>query len=205
MWAVAVGRAREATRPLSRADPDVRRQAYRTKLFRHAFDVASASSAAIAFHDVGAARSVRLTLSGQPCRFAGHGFLCRLRMPVSPLSRSGARLTVPMTESPREAARPLPAPIPACDAKRTAPGSSPLPWPSLRMTNSAPSCSPHGANISTLQDSLDVTGCCFAPHSLGDTSLPWPDRQGRQHIQSPRCTGRLLRDLLVVITTGLAA
>jgi len=48
-------------------------------------------------------------------------------MPVSPLSRSGARLAVPMTERPRQAARPLHAPIPTCDAKHTAPGSSRTP------------------------------------------------------------------------------
>ena len=45
------------------------------------------------------------------------------------------------------------------------PGSTPLPWPSVSISNSAPSCSPFGANITTLQDSLDVTGCCFAPLS----------------------------------------
>ena len=103
---------REATPsgpPSPRTDPDVRRQAYRPRLFTHACDAASASPAAIAFREVGAARSVRPTLSGQSLR-SGHGFLCRLRMPVSPLSRSGARRTVSMTERPREAARPLPAP-----------------------------------------------------------------------------------------------
>jgi len=93
------------------------------------------------------------------------------------------------------------------------PGSSPLPWPSSSSSDSAPSYSPRGANISTLQDlslrlrsgqalslskdSLHVTGCCFTPRSPGgDTSL--------QYSQSPGCTGRLLRDLLVVFTTGLA-
>jgi len=75
-------------------------------------------------------------------------------------------------------------------------GSSPLPWPSLSLSSSAPSFSPCGANISTLQDSLDVTGCCFAPLSQGDTTL--------QHIWSPRRTGCLLRGLLTVTTTGLA-
>ena len=99
-----------AEAPSPRTDPCARREAYRTRLFRHACDVASASRAAIAFSEVGAVRSVQPTRSGQPLR-SGHGCLCRLRMPVSPLSRSGARRTVPMTERPREAARPLPARI----------------------------------------------------------------------------------------------
>ena len=42
------------------------------------------------------------------------------------------------------------------------PGSSRLPWPSLSLTSSALPCSPSRANLSTLQDSLDVTGCGFA-------------------------------------------
>ena len=71
----------------------------------------------------------------------------------------------------------------------------PLPWPSVSISNSAPSCSPCGANISTLQDSLDVTGCCFAPLPQRVTSL--------QHIRLPRCTGCLLRGPLAVTTTGL--
>ena len=75
-----------------------------------AFYVASASPAAIAFREVGAARSVRPTLAGQSLR-SGHGCLCRLRMPVSPLSRSGTHRTGPMTERPRKAARPPPARI----------------------------------------------------------------------------------------------
>ena len=52
------------------------------------------------------------------------------------------------------------------------------------------------AAIAKGKDSPDFTGCCFAPRSPGDTAV--------QHIESPECTGRLLRDLLVVITTGLA-
>ena len=76
------------------------------------------------------------------------------------------------------------------------PGSSHLPWPSLRMTSSALPCSPFGANISTLQDSLHVTGCGLAPLSRGDTTL--------QHIRSPGSTGCLLRGLLTVTTVGLA-
>jgi len=66
--AIAVERPREAASPLPHTDPTVRRQAYRTRLFRHAFDVASASRAAIGFCEVGAARNVRLTRSGQPLR-----------------------------------------------------------------------------------------------------------------------------------------
>ena len=76
------------------------------------------------------------------------------------------------------------------------PGSSPLPWPSLCVNSSAPSFSRFRANISALQDSLYVTGCCFAPLSQGDTTL--------RHSQSPGCTGCLLRGLLSVTTTGLA-
>ena len=64
------------------------------------------------------------------------------------------------------------------------------------VTNSAPSCSPFGANISTLQDSLYVTGCCFAPSSRRDTTL--------QHSQSPGCTGCLLPRRLTVTRIGLS-
>ena len=52
---------REATRsgpPSPLTDHHVRREAYRTSLFTHACDVASASRAAIAFREVGATRSV---------------------------------------------------------------------------------------------------------------------------------------------------
>ena len=76
------------------------------------------------------------------------------------------------------------------------PGSSPLPWPSLSLTNSAPSGSRPRANISALQDSLYVTGCCFAPLPQGHTPL--------QHNRSPRSTGSLLRGLLAVTTAGLS-
>jgi len=75
------------------------------------------------------------------------------------------------------------------------PGSSHLPWPSLRMTSSALPCPPFGANISTLQGSLYVTGCWFAPPSRRDTAL--------QHHRSPDSTGCLLRGPLVV-TPGLS-
>ena len=73
------------------------------------------------------------------------------------------------------------------------PGSSTLPWPSLRMTSSAPSFSRFRANISTLQDLLYATGCCFAPSSRRVTTL-----------QRLLTTGCLLRGLLTVTTTGLA-
>jgi hypothetical protein len=73
-------------------------------------------------------------------------------------------------------------------------GSSPLPWPSPSLTGSAPSFSPCGANISTLQDSLYVTGCCFAPSSRRDTTL--------RHSQSPGCTGCLLPGRLTLTRTG---
>jgi len=81
-------------------------------------------------------------------------------------------------------------------SSRLIPGSPLLPWPSLSLNSWTPSCSPLGANISTLQDSLDVTGCCFAPLPQGDTSL--------QHIRLPGCIGCLLRGPLAVTTTGLA-
>ena len=67
----------------------------------------------------------------------------------------------------------------------------------LCMRGSAPSGSLR-ANMSTLQDSRDATGCCVAPLPQGDTPL--------QHLRSPRSTGRLLRGLLAVTTiTGRAA
>ena len=75
-------------------------------------------------------------------------------------------------------------------------GSSPLPWPSPSLIGSAPSCSPFGANLSTLQDSLYVTGCCFALLSQEVTSL--------QHSQSPGCTGCLLPGRLSVTRIGLS-
>ena len=88
------------------------------------------------------------------------------------------------------------------------PGSSHLPWPSLSLTSSAPSCSPFGANLSTLlceallRHSLYVTGCGFALLSQEVTTLPWPDRQDRQHLRSPRSTGCLLRGCLTITATG---
>jgi len=84
------------------------------------------------------------------------------------------------------------------------PGSSRLPWPSLSLTSSALPGSPSGANLSTLQDSLCVAGCGFALLSQEVTTLPWPDRQDRQHHQSPDSTGSLLRGLLAVTTVGLS-
>jgi len=47
-----------------------------------------------------------------------------------------------------------------------------------------------------LQDSLHVTGCCFALPSQEDTPL--------QHNRSPGSTGSLLRGLLAVTTVGLS-
>ena len=76
------------------------------------------------------------------------------------------------------------------------PGSSHLPWPSLSLKSSALPCSPSGANISTLQGSLHVTGCGFALPSQEVTTL--------QHHQSPDSTGCLLRGLLAVTTVGLS-
>ena len=75
------------------------------------------------------------------------------------------------------------------------PGSSPLPWPSPSLTGSAPSFSHLWANLSTPQDSLDVTGCWFAFLSQEVTSL--------QHNRSPDCTGCLLPGRLTVTRTGL--
>jgi len=51
---------------------------------------------------------------------------------------------------------------------------------------------PFRANISTLQDSRDVTGCEFASFSQGGTTL--------QHLRSPRGTGCLLRGGLIPTT-----
>lgn len=63
-----------------------------------------------------------------------------------------------------------------------APESSPLPWPSRYWRRSAPSCSPCGANISTLQDSLHGTDYGVALPSREHTAL--------HHNQSPGCSGR---------------
>ena len=75
------------------------------------------------------------------------------------------------------------------------PESSPLPWPSRQMKRWAPSWSPCGANMSTLQDSLDGTDYEFALLSQEDTAL--------HHTRSPKCSGSLLRGSLVITTTGL--
>ena len=88
-----------------------------------------------------------------------------------------------------------PAPHTPEGPSRLLPGSSPLPWPSLSLTSSAPSGSRCRANTPTLQDSLHVTGCCFALLPQEDTSL--------QHNRSPGSTGSLLRGLLAVATVGL--
>lgn len=76
------------------------------------------------------------------------------------------------------------------------PDSSPLPWPSRSLQRSALPCSPLGANMSTLQDSLNGTGCWFAPPSQRDTPL--------RHTGSPQCNGSLLRGSLAITATGLA-
>ena len=75
-------------------------------------------------------------------------------------------------------------------------GSSRLPWPSPSLTSSALPCSPFGANLSALQDSLYVAGCGFALLSQEVTTL--------QHLRSPRSTGCLLRGGLILTATGLA-
>jgi len=75
------------------------------------------------------------------------------------------------------------------------PDSSPLPWPSLCMNRSALLCSPLGANMSALQDSLHGTDCWFAPPSQRDTPL--------HHLRSPGSSGSLLRGSLAITTTGL--
>jgi hypothetical protein len=76
------------------------------------------------------------------------------------------------------------------------PGSSPLPWPSLSLISSAPSGSRCRANISALQDSLHVTGCCLALLPQEDTPL--------HHSRSPGSTGSLPRGLLAATTVGLS-
>src|SRR3990170_8310973 len=75
-------------------------------------------------------------------------------------------------------------------------GSSPLLLPSPCVTGSALSCSPHGANMSVLQVSLYVTGCCFASLSQGITTL--------RYSQSPGYVGCLLPGGLTLTRTGLS-
>lgn len=65
----------------------------------------------------------------------------------------------------------------------------------LCVAGSAPSCTHLWANLSTLQDSLYVTGCWFALLSQEVTSL--------QHNQSPGRTGCLLPGRLSVTRIGL--
>lgn len=77
-----------------------------------------------------------------------------------------------------------------------APDASPLPWPSRSLQRSALPCSPLGAHMSTRQDSLDGTGCWFAPPSQRETPL--------RHTGSPPCHGSLLRGSLAITATGLA-
>ena len=64
------------------------------------------------------------------------------------------------------------------------------------LSCSAPSCSPSGANMSTLQDSLHGTDYRVALLSPEDTAL--------HHTRSPKCSGSLLRGSLAITTTGLA-
>jgi len=68
--------------------------------------------------------------------------------------------------------------------------------PSPCVTGSALSCSPCGANMSVLQVSLYVTGCCFASLSQGVTTL--------RHNQSPSYIGCLLPGGLTLTRTGLS-
>ena len=75
-------------------------------------------------------------------------------------------------------------------------GSLPLLLPSPCVTGSALSCSPFGANMSVLQVSLYVTGCCFAPSSRRGTTL--------RHSQSPGYIGCLLPGGLTLTRTGLS-
>src|SRR5664280_691154 len=75
-------------------------------------------------------------------------------------------------------------------------GSLPLLLPSPCMTGSALSCSPYGANMSVLQVSLYVTGCCFASLPQGDTTL--------RHRRSPGHIGCLLSGGLTLTRTGLS-
>ena len=76
-------------------------------------------------------------------------------------------------------------------------GSSPFLLPSPCVTGSALSCSSFEANMSVLQVSLYVTGCCFASLSQGSSAT-------LQHNQSPGCIGCLLSGVLTLTRTGLA-
>ena len=76
------------------------------------------------------------------------------------------------------------------------PASSPLPWPSRSLQRSALPGSPRGANMSTLQASLDGTGGWVAPPAQRDTPL--------RHTGSPQRNGSLLRGSLAMTATGLA-
>ena len=75
-------------------------------------------------------------------------------------------------------------------------GSMPLLLPSPCVTGSALSCSSFKVNMSVLQVSLYVTGCCFASLSQGVTTL--------RHSQSPGHIGCLLPGRLTVTRTGLS-
>jgi hypothetical protein len=64
------------------------------------------------------------------------------------------------------------------------------------LRRSALSCSPCGANMSALQDSLHGTDCWLALPSQEVTAL--------HHTRSPWCSGSLLRGSLAITTAGLA-
>jgi len=74
--------------------------------------------------------------------------------------------------------------------------SPPLPWPSPYSEWLGSPFFPLRGLVTTLQDSLYVTDCCFARPSRADTPL--------RHNQSPRSTGSLLRGSQRITTTGLA-
>jgi len=76
------------------------------------------------------------------------------------------------------------------------PGSSPLLLPSPCVTDLALSGSPSGPNMSVLQVSLYVTGCCFASLSQGVTTL--------RHSRSPVYIGCLLPGGLTLTRVGLS-
>lgn len=118
-----------------------------------------------------------------------HGLIPELTRPVEPRPREVspvARTAFPASRSPYAEEF----------FGAATPDASPLPWPSLPLKSSALPCSPRGANMSALQDSLHGTGYWFAPPSRRDTPL--------RHTRSPRCNGSLLRGPLAITATGLS-
>jgi hypothetical protein len=75
------------------------------------------------------------------------------------------------------------------------PESSPLPWPSRRLMRWALSCSPCGANMTTLQDSLYGTDYRVAPPFGSHSASPPSVTAG---------SGSLLRGSLAITATGLS-